>query len=500
MTISRRDFIKTSGLLAAFTALAACSPTKQLTDGNASGTVATPVNPNHLTTDDSLIVHTLRRFTYGATPDMLVKAKQMGLEAYMEEQLNPASIPDAATDAMLQQFSTLTMTPAERLQLDAQRQPVQELITATILRQWHSQRQVYEMLVEFWSNHFNIFIGKSLCRVLKTDDDLKAIRPNALGKFGDLLNASAHSPAMLIYLDNAESRAEAPNENYARELMELHTISVNGGYTQNDVEQAARVLTGWSITGPNSILTDPGQFIFRPVFHAKGDKQVLGLTIPAGGEEEGTKLLDMLAHHPNAAKFISLKLARHFITDSPEAATVASLAQVFTQTDGDTKAIIRAIIQSESFKNSVGQKMKRPLEFFLSALRLTNATFTKRSQRLQEHLRLLGQIPFMCQLTNGFPDVAGYWATTSGLLERWNFGMSLFNGQIDGVKVDLKTLTKDAASAQDVVDVLSIRFLGTLLPDDARSILVDFAAAGDLGTRLAEVAGLLLGSPHFQVR
>ena len=176
------------------------------------------------------------------------------------------------------------------------------------------------------------------------------------------------------------------------------------------------------------------------------------------------------------------------------------LAQVFTQTDGDSRQMVRAIVASDSFKNSAGQKFKRPTEFFLSALRLSGATITQRSQKLQEYLRLLGQIPFTWEQPNGFPDVAGFWATTSGLLERWNFGMQLVSGQIDGAELDMKSLTNDAASPQDVVDVLSIRFLTANLPDNARSILVDFASTVDLGSNLASVAGLILGSPHFQVR
>ncbi len=277
MKISRRDFIKASGLFTAWAALAACTPVKRSTAG-ITGTAASPSRVTGLD-DEGLIIHTLQRFSFGATPEMINQAKQMGLKAYIEEQLSPGSIPDPETDSLLERFSTLKMTPAQLLQLGQKKQPAQELVTATVLRQWRSQRQVYEMMVDFWSNHFSIYIGKSLCRVLKTNDDLKTIRPNALGNFNDLLHASAHSPAMLIFLDQAESQKEAPNENYARELMELHTVGVNGGYTQDDVTQVARILTGWSITGPNSLLKEPGQFIFRPAMHDTSQKVVMGTTI-----------------------------------------------------------------------------------------------------------------------------------------------------------------------------------------------------------------------------
>lgn len=508
MTISRRDFIKTSSMFAAFAALSACTPqppSATKITGHSSGTGSVGVVPsviaNSVTADDPLTVLTLSRISFGPTPDMYARASQIGLEAFIDEQLNPENINDDATDQLMTRFPTLTMTPTQRFQLPQFGQPVQELIAATILHQWHSQRQLNEVMIDFWSNHFNIYIGKSLCRVLKTDDDLKVIRPNAFAKFGDILNASAHSPAMLIFLDNAESQKAAPNENYARELMELHTISVNGGYTQQDVTEVARAFTGWTIYGPNSILGEFGTYQFAKRLHDIGEKHILNLDIPAGGgEEDGTKVLDMLAHYPMTAQFISTKLARRFVSDNPDPVLVSTLANIFTQSDGDTRAVLKAIFQSDQFKNSAGQKLKRPLEFLASTLRLTGATLTGQSQQLVGHVKALGQIPFDWQFPNGFPDTASFWATTSGLLERWNFGNLLTSNKIGGVRVDVKSLTADAQSAQDVVDVLSQRFLGSKLPDDARSILLDYASSGDLGSKLASIAGLILGSPHFQVR
>ena len=497
MTISRRDFLKTSSMFAAWTALAACTPLKQ---PSSELKLPTPTVQSPVLDGDGLLLHTLRRLTFGPTPEMINKARQMGLDAFIEEQLSPIAIGNLETDSMLKRFTTLEMTPTELLQLEKKAQPVQELIAATLIRQLYSERQVYEMMVDFWSNHFSIFIGKNLCRVLKTADDLKTIRPNALGKYSDLLQASAHSPAMLIFLDQAQSRVDAPNENYARELMELHTIGVNSGYTQEDVTAVARVLTGWTIIGPRKKRGDLGSFVFNPVMHDSGEKTVLGVAIPSGGEEEGIALLNMLAGHPSAAQFISKKLARRFISDNPDTALLDSLAHVFTQTGGDTREMIRAILKSDAFKNSAGQKFKRPLEFFISALRLTETTINRNSQKLQGHLRLLGQVPFTWQPPNGFPDVAAYWSTTSGLLERWNFGLLLTNGQIEGLKTNIRSLTKDAGSAQDVVDVLSTRFLGQVLPADARSILVDYVSSGNLDNDIPSVAGLILGSPYFQVR
>lgn len=498
MTITRRDFLKISGLFATWTALASCTPRELQTHTPAP--VSLPLVPLD---DEALIIHTLKRISFGPTLEMIEKAKRIGIDAFIEEQLFPELIPDDATDKLMEQFGTFNMTPAERLELDQKALPVQELIAATILRQRHSERQLFETMVDFWGNHFSIFIGKQGCRILKTDDDLKAIRPNALGKFRDLLYASAHSPAMLVYLDQADSRGEAPNENYARELMELHTIGVESGYSHHDVEEVARALTGWTVVGPRNRNKELGAYYFNPDIHDNGEKHVLGMMIQPGGEDEGMMILDMLASHPSTAQFISRKLVTRFVSDSPSPEAVNSLAQVFTESDGDIRQLLRALFQSDSFRSSVGQKFKKPLDFFVSALRLTNATITlntRNGRRLQEHLRLLGQIPFTWQPPDGFPDKQEYWATSSSMLERWNFGLLLTSNQIRGVEVDLNKLTSDAGSAEDVVDVLSLQFLGELLPDNARLILVDFASSGNLDENISSIAGLILGSPHFQMR
>jgi hypothetical protein len=517
MTISRRDFLKASGLMAVWSALASCTPNSTTTPTHDSShhvdvptqtaipqSVLDPPQitvPSPVLEGEKLLIHTLRRITFGPTPDMFDQARRLGLDAFIEEQLSPESIPDPEIDSLLQPYSTLTMTVGERLLLNENARSARELIEATILRQWHSQRQVFEMMVDFWGDHFNIYIGKYLCKVMKTDDDLKVIRPNAFGKFRDLLHASAKSPAMLIYLDQAESRGESPNENYARELMELHTVGVESGYSHHDVAELARLLTGWTVSGPGNNKIGPGVFYFNPEIHDYGEKHVLGLMVSPTGKSEGEMILDILASHNSTAHFISRKLARRFISDSPDPALVDALAQVFLQSDGDTRQILRAILGSEQFKTSFGQKFKKPLDFFISALRLTDTTINGNIRKLQEHLRLLGQVPFSWQLPDGYPDFAEYWATTSGLLDRWNFGFLLVSNSIKGARVDLNALTKDAASREDVVDILSIRFLGERMPDDARSILVDYASSSDLDTMMIpSIAGLILGSPHFQVR
>lgn len=516
MTISRRDFLKASGLMAAWTALAACTPNAPVTQSEhrpvevptqtafpqpvLEPTQITLPSPTPVPDGEKLLIHTLRRLSFGPTPDMFDSAKRMGLNAFIEEQLSPESIPDPEIDSLLQPFSTLKMTVSERLQLSENNISARELIEATILRQWYSQRQVFEMMVDFWSDHFSIYIGKFLCKVLKTDDDLKVIRPIALGRFRDLLHASAKSPAMLIYLDQAESMGESPNENYARELMELHTVGVESGFSHHDVTALARALTGWTVSGPGNRRIGPGVYYFNPEIHDYGEKRVMGLMVSPTGQSEGEMILDMLASHNSTAHFISRKLARRFVSDSPDPALVDALAQVYIQSDGDIRQLLRALLNSEQYKTSTGMKFKKPLDFFISTLRLTGTTLNGNSRRLQEHLRLLGQIPFSWQPPDGYPDSAEYWATTSGLLDRWNFGFLLVSNAIKGAEVDLNALTKDASSKEDLVDVLSIRFLGERMPEDARSILVDYASSGDLEDVLPSVAGLILGSPHFQVR
>ena len=516
MTISRRDFLKASGLMAAWTALAACAPNTETAPGSThaahgSAQTATPQPFPELTQasvpstlplpdGEALLQHTLRRLTFGPTPEMFARARSVGLDAFLEEQLSPESMPEPEIDVLLQPFRTLHMNVAQRLELNENSRSARELIDATILRQRHSQRQVFEMMVDFWGNHFNIYIGKFLCKVLKTDDDLKVIRPNALGKFRDLLYASAKSPAMLVYLDQAESLGESPNENYARELMELHTVGVEVGSSHHDVAELARVLTGWTISRPNNQKIGPGIYYFNPDIHDYGEKQVMGTMISPTGESEGMLILDMLASHSSTAHFISKKLAQRFISDSPDPAFVDALSQVFIESDGDTRQLLRAILNSETFKASAGMKFKKPLDFFISALRVTDTKITGNSRRLYEQLQLLGQLPFSWLMPDGYPDVEEYWATTSGMLDRWNFGFMLVSNVLRGAQVDLASLTKGAASPQDVVDVLSIRFLGSRMPDDARAILVDLASSNSLDVIIPSVAGMILGSPHFQVR
>ncbi len=504
--LSRRGFLQAGGALSLLTALAACGPhpTSTASAPTAEGTSSAPA-PGRSTdrpAPQAGLPHALRRLTFGPTPDLTAEAQALGLTAWLEAQLAPDRAPGAEVETRLAALTTLSMSPAERAALEPKGQAAQELVAATLVQLRHSDRQVYEMLVDFWSNHFNIHLAGQPEIFLKTDDDLNVIRPNALATFADLLTASAHSPAMLAYLNQAESTRAAPNENYARELLELHSVGVDGGYTQDDVESLARVLTGWSIVGPRrrSPALDGGRFVFRPEDHDDSVAQVLGLSIPAGaGRQGGEDVLAYLAKQPATARFIASKLARRFVADDPPAALIDTLAAVFSTTGGEVPALMRALVAAPEFAASAWSKLKRPLEFVISALRVTDAA-TEQPRSIAAVLRGLGQLPFGWEAPNGYPDAAPFWQTTSGVLGRWNFALDLTANRVRGTRVDLAALTRDAGSPEDVVDVLALRFVGEPLSSEARAILVDVAHGRALEQQLPLIAGLILASPYFQRR
>lgn len=507
-SLNRRGFLRTGGVLSVLTALAAYGPRPE-----ARLAPPTPISPgsgalpatgrsSEVAPASAALPHLLRRLTFGPTSAIREEAERLGPAAWLDSQLAPDLSAGDEVTTRLAALTTLTMTPAERAALEPKTQSAQELVAATLIQQRYSRRQVSEMLVDFWSTHFSIHLAGQPEIFLKTDDDQLAIRPNAVGRFGDLLRASAHSPAMLTYLNQAESTRVAPNENYARELLELHTVGVDGGYTQGDVEALARVLTGWSIVAPRrrAGVGEPGRFLFRTDDHDDAAAQVMTLAIPAGaGQQGGEDVLSFLAAHPATARFIVTKLARRFVADTPAPSLIDALAAVFTTTAGDTGAVLRALVSSSDFAEAAWQKLKRPLEFVVSALRVTEAQ-TAQLKPIVAVLRGLGHVPFGWEAPNGFPDVAPYWLTTSGLLGRWNFALDLVAGHVKDTHVDLAALTRDTGSPEDVVDVLALRFIGEPLPTAARAILVDVARGDALERRLPLVAGLILASPFFQRR
>jgi uncharacterized protein (DUF1800 family) len=376
-----------------------------------------------------------------------------------------------------------------------------ELQMSRILRAVYSERQLQEVMVDFWTNHFNVYAAKGADRWLLTSYDRDTIRPHTLGKFYDLLLADAQSPAMLFYLDNFQSvspNAQLPqprpgtqrgpigelmrirnpilmsnspqqqtpqqtrqrrgiNENYARELMELHTLGVDGGYTQKDVQEVARCFTGWTILQPRGggaaaaalmgrdARDNAGKFIFRPGVHDNGEKIVLGHKIPAGGGiRDGLMVLDIVAHHPATAKFIATKLVRHFVSDEPPPALVDRVAQTFLKTDGDIREVLKAIFFSPEFNSAEAYraKVKRPFELAISAVRTLGAD-TNGGPQFHQWIARMGQPLYGFQTPNGYSDLAENWVNTGALLERMNFGLALVSNRIPGTRVDLSRFVSD---------------------------------------------------------
>jgi uncharacterized protein (DUF1800 family) len=315
-----------------------------------------------------------------------------------------------------------------------------DLMEGKLLRAIYSNRQLEEVLVDFWFNHFNVFLDKGADHYLVTEYERDAIRPHVLGKFKGLLEATAKSPAMLFYLDNWQSvgpengARRGLNENYGRELLELHTLGVDGGYTQKDVTEVARCFTGWTINQPQR----GGQFVFNPRLHDKGEKVVLGVKIPAGGGiEDGEKVLDIVAHHPSTARFISRKLAMRFVADDPPATLVDRMARTFLKTDGDLRQVMKTMIDSKEFW-SVGayrSKMKSPLEMVASAVRAVSGDVDF-AIALANQVAQLGQPLYRKQEPTGYSNSSREWVNSTGLLARMNFALQLANNHVPGVKVD----------------------------------------------------------------
>jgi uncharacterized protein (DUF1800 family) len=344
----------------------------------------------------------------------------------------------------------LTAGPAQVISRDLQE--------SKILRAVYSNRQLDEVLADFWFNHFNVFMDKGADRYLTTEYERDSIRPHVLGRFRDLLEATAKSPAMLFYLDNWQSVGpNAPqalrgvpnvqrrglNENYGRELLELHTLGVEGGYTQKDVTEVARCFTGWSIDQPQR----GGSFRFAPRLHDNGEKIVLGVKIPAGGgERDGEKVLDIVAHHPSTAHFISTKLAQRFVADDPPAALVERMAQTFLKTDGDLRAVMQTMLESKEFwsEGAYRSKMKSPLEVVVSAVRASNGNVDF-ATALVRQVAELGEPLYRKQEPTGYSNSSREWMNTAGLMARMNFALQLSGNKVPGVMVDKAANGADTA-------------------------------------------------------
>ena len=481
----RHSAVLGCAVLALLTAVA-CSPV-------APGGVPTRSQSRRELTASEQGAQLLNRLTFGPRPGDSAIVARDGVDRWIERQLHPESIADSALDGVL---ATQAVAPFSAGQL-AVRYPQQDIFirelrtqrgiaanqtftmdaddsaafkvindkasalvneyqAARMIRAQLSERQLQEVMTDFWENHFSVFVGKMPTRFSMLEYDRDVIRPRALGKFRALLGAVAHSPAMLYYLDNFQSGADslhltlpeyqqftrtgvrpvvkrrgALNENYGRELLELHSLGVDGGYTQQDVINVARALTGWTLLAPR----EGGGFIFRPGQHDGEEKLLLGHTLKAGrGEEDGEEVLDIVARHPSTARYIALKLARRFVADTPSTALVDRAAAVFTKTDGDIREVVRAIVTSPEFfaRSAFRAKVKTPFEYVASIRRAVNAPADTTPRSVQAVGRL-GQPLWGHQTPNGWPDTADQWVNTGALLNRINLATQVANGGFPGI-------------------------------------------------------------------
>ncbi len=378
-----------------------------------------------------------------------------------------------------------------------------DLVESKLLRAVYGNRQLAEELDDFWFNHFNVYYDKGSDRFLIPSFERDAIRPNVLGRFRDLLEATAKSPAMLFYLDNFQSvrpdidakaknrkTKRGPNENYARELMELHTLGVNGGYTQHDVIEVARCFTGWTIQEPRK----GGTFFFNEKVHDKGEKVVLGHTIPAGGGiEDGEKVLDILAHQPATAKYISRKLAQRFVADNAPQALIDRMAKTFLDKNGDIREVLKTMLGSKEFwsEGAYRAKVKTPFEMVASAVRALNADVDD-AYALANQIATLGEPLYRKQEPTGYSNMNAEWVNSAALLGRMNFALNLAQNKVGGVKVDTAKFGK--ADPSEIAQALLVRDMSQQTRSTIENALKDKAPQAGL------VAGLVLGSPEFQRR
>ena len=428
-------------------------------------------------TDRAAVEHALNRLTFGPRSGQVDAVQKVGLARWIDQQLNPSSIDDSALAARLTPFpdrpddigrlagrgaSEQERQEMQRRARQFARQEVQTLASQKITRAIYSERQLEEVLVDFWFNHFNVFAGKGRTATFLVDYEREAIRPHVLGSFRELLEATAKSPAMLFYLDNwlsvdpkaAEQQQEnnnrrrrllqgrgaqgadnmppqqqqgprrsGLNENYARELLELHTLGVDGGYSQEDIVEVARALTGWSLGNQRA---DDG-FRFMPAMHDRGEKKILGHTIRSGGGiDDGEKVLDIVAAHPSTAKHIATKLVRRFVNDEPPAALVNKVAATFTKTKGDLRETMRTLVTAPEFYGTEHRnaKVKTPLVFVVSAVRATGRE-VRDTRQILNALQQLGMAPYQCQPPTGYDDTADTWVSAGALVTRMNIAQQL---------------------------------------------------------------------------
>ena len=581
-----------------------------LAAGSADAKLKLPYKKEGLSKEQAA-AYLLERFAFGPRPGEVEKVAKMGPEKWLEMQLE-ANLPEADLDTRLEKFPALALSQAKIQEiyvrdgqlrrrmsnaglLDQEKTPRKEmreklnayrkehglrpygslanreLPGQKVIRAVYSENQMAEVMTDFWFNHFNVTTRDGQARSWVLSYERDALRPNALGDFRTILGATAKHPAMLYYLDNAQSRMAPPppknqpkkqpvkaeasmeggmeggmeasmeggmmataapkkvpprkrkyglNENYARELMELHTLGVDGGYTQRDVTEVARILTGWAAM-PNNVnqrknigkqiarntknnnqnLVRDGEFLFRKSWHDKNAKTVMGEKFPAGGGvEEGERVLNMLAEHPSTATFISTKLARRFVNDNPPEALVKRLAKTFAKTNGDMTAVMTTLAQSREFwaEAKTRSKMKSPFELMASSLRALEAD-VRNPQPMMQWLNQMGEPLYGYEPPTGYPDYAESWTNAGTLVTRMNFAIRLATGRINGVT--LKRMAKDGEKM--TTEQALAKYAKLLLPArDTSAIASELKEMipADAKRKDIQVVGMLLGSPEFQYR
>ena len=519
-----------------------------------AATAQKPVDHREQTADQQ-VQQVLNRLGFGPRPGDVAKVRAMGVDQYIAQQLDPARIEDGAAERLLASYEMLNrptrdivalyeetqvairrqqkMTPADdsssrrdirqellrdnpemRDKLRQNQRVLGDVTSAKVARAVASERQLQEVMTDFWSNHFTVFAGKGITRLFIPEYDRDVIRPNALGKFRDLLGAVAKSPAMLFYLDQWQSAADSThetlanarqrgraaqlarraragqltpeqmqrlqqvagrrrglNENYARELMELHTLGVDGGYTQKDIIEVARALTGWTMNPRGE-----ARFVFQPQIHDADEKIVLGRKLAAGrGIEDGEDVLDIVARHPSTAKFIARKLAVRFVSDAPPQALVDRAAQTFLRTDGDIREVVRTIVTSPEFfsRAAYRSKVKSPFELVTSAMRALGAQ-PDTTPRSAQMVAFLGAPIYGHQAPNGWPETGDAWMNSGAILNRINFGLALAAGRLPGASLNGWSEAEKLRSAtrEQQADAVVLAFFGGQSSPDTRQILM----------------------------
>ena len=437
------------------------------------------------------VARLVRRATLGITKDELTRAQKLGFVKYLDEQLKPSTIDDRETAVFLAtNYTSLSMTPDALYGAD-QNKILTEVQEATLYRAAFSKRQLYERMVEFWSDHFNI--DRDKVGYLKITDDRDVIRKHALGKYPAMLKASSHSAAMMAYLDQTSSRRGNINENYGREIMELHSLGVDGGYTQQDVNELARTLTGWTASGR-------GIFTYDAQIHDFGPKSVLGKTIPAtlqgtglAGKSEADSVIEMLSLHPKTARYIATKLTKFLLQYDPTDAMVAAVEAEFNRTKGDIPSMIRVILTEQTLMNAP-PKYKRPFHWAVSAVRALGPTVTSTSV-VRSVLDNMGQSLFAWDTPDGYPDKMEFW---SGLvLARWNAATSLV-GQT-GAAFNFNVTPLVGTTAELGADLIIAQLFGGEAPVSLKTRLADYLRPSPTNpTRVREAVSLALSSSQFQ--